>query len=167
MTTPPFNVLFLCSGNSARSIIAETVANSLAHGRLHAFSAGSHPAGSVPPMALAGLADAGLPIGGLHSKSWDAFGEPTAPPMNLVITVCDRAAAEPCPVWPGHPLTARWNVADPALVTGGPDAVRRAFTQTMQVLQQRISLLLALRAEAIERLTHIDASQRDALGIVS
>jgi len=121
-----------------------------------------------PPVGAFGLSPIRQKaIAGLYSNSGDAFSEPTPPPMNLVITVCDRAAAEPCPVWPGHPLTARWNVADPALVTGGPDAVRRAFTQTMQVLQQRISLLLALRAEAIERLTHIDASQRDALGIVS
>lgn len=163
----PFNVLFICSGNSARSIIAEALANSLGHGRLRAFSAGSQPMGVVHPMALAALEDAGLPTAGLRSKSWDEFSGPDAPHMDLVITVCDRAAQESCPTWPGHPLTARWSVEDPAAAPGNAQEQRRAFGHAMHVLQQRISLLLALRTEALERLSHIDSSERDALGITS
>lgn len=162
-----FNVLFICSGNSARSIIAEALANSLGHGRLRAFSAGSQPMGAIHPMALSVLEGAGLSTAGLRSKSWDEFSGPDAPHMDLVITVCNRAAQETCPTWPGHPVTARWNVEDPVQAPGGPEEVRRAFSHAMHVLQQRISLLLALRAEALERLSHIDASERDALGITS
>lgn len=165
--TPTFNVLFICSGNSARSILAEALANSLSHGRLQAYSAGSDPLGAVHPMALAVLESTGISTEGLRSKSWDEFSGPDAPHMDLVITVCDRAAQETCPAWPGHPLTARWNVEDPVHDAGDAEALRRAFSHAMHVLQQRISLLLALRTEALERLTHIDASQRDALGITS
>lgn len=165
--TTTFNVLFVCSGNSARSIIAEALANSLGHGRLKAYSGGSRPTGAVHPMALSVLEATVLPTEGLRSKSWDEFGRADAPQMDLVITVCDRAAQESCPTWPGHPLTARWRVEDPARAPGDPEDVRRAFNHAMHVLQQRISLLLALRTEALERLSHIDASERNALGITS
>jgi len=162
-----FNILFLCTGNSARSIMAEALANSLSHGRLHAYSAGSRPAGRVHPLALQMLEDIGLPTTGLRSKSWNEFSGPEAPVMDLVITVCDRAAQETCPVWPGRPLTARWSVEDPAAVVGEPDVQRRAFSQTLNVLQQRIALLLALRNEALQRLSQSDATTRDALGLTS
>lgn len=162
-----FNVLFVCTENSARSIIAEALANSLGHGRIRAFSAGSRPSGAVHPMALSVLEEAGIETCGLRSKSWDEFALPAAPAMDLVITVCDRAAREACPTWPGHPLTARWRVENPvAAVTGGADN-RRAFAVTMHTLQQRIALLLALRTEALERLAHVDASTRDSLGLTS
>lgn len=146
-----YNVLFLCTGNSARSQIAEALANSLGRSRLCAFSAGSHPKGEVHPMALLVMRSAGLNTDGLRSKGWDEFVGPDAPEMDLIITVCDRAAGEQCPVWPGHPLTAQWSVPDPASVTGAPEQVNKAFANALHVLQQRISLLLALRVEALDR----------------
>ena len=148
-----YNVLFVCTGNSARSIIAEAVANRLGSGRLHAFSAGSRPEGHVHPGALHALDTAGLATSGLRSKSWGEFTAADAPERNLIITVCDRAAGESCPHWPGHPITAHWSVPDPAAVHGGQEQVQRAFSLALQMLQQRISLLLSLRPEAWDRLS--------------
>lgn len=147
-----YNVLFLCTGNSARSQMAEALANSLGRTRLRAFSAGRHPKGEVHPVALQVMHAAGLSTEGLRSKGWDDFSGPDAPEMDLVITVCDRAAGEQCPVWPGHPLTAHWSVPDPASATGTAEQIQKAFTNVLHVLQQRISLLLALRMEALDRL---------------
>ncbi|WP_454832224.1 arsenate reductase ArsC [Pseudoxanthomonas wuyuanensis] len=147
-----YNVLFLCTGNSARSIMAEVLANQLSHGRFTAYSAGSTPRGQVNPMALQVLQETGFSTEGLRSKPWDEFAQPGAPEMDLVITVCDRAAGESCPVWPGHPVTAHWGVPDPAAATGSAEEIHKAFTQTLMVLQQRIHLLLALKIEALDRL---------------
>jgi arsenate reductase len=147
-----FNVLFLCTGNSARSIMAETISNQLGRGRLHAFSAGSRPTGQVHPMALSVLQDIGFPTTQLQSKSWSEFAASDAPEMDFIITLCDRAAGEPCPVWPGHPITAHWNVPDPASETGDAEQSRKAFQLALHDLQQRISLMLALRLEALDRL---------------
>lgn len=147
-----YNVLFVCTGNSARSQMAEALANSLGSGRVRAFSAGSHPAGRVHPMALQIMSDAGLDVTGLRSKSWSEFAQPGAPSMDLVITVCDRAAGESCPVWPGQPITAHWSIPDPAAVTGTSEQIHKAFSNALIVLQQRISLLLSLRMEALDRL---------------
>jgi arsenate reductase len=148
----PYNLLFLCTGNSARSIMAEAMANHLGKGRFHAYSAGSHPRGRVHPVALQILQDAGLPTASLRSKPWDEFAGPDAPPMDLIITVCDKAAGEACPVWPGHPVTAHWGVEDPAAVAGSPEQVRHAFAHALHLLQHRITLLLALKPEALDRL---------------
>ena len=144
-----YNLLFLCTGNSARSIMAEVLANQLGKDRSQAYSAGSHPRGTVHPLALQVLNEAGLPTDSLRSKPWDEFAAPGAPEMDLVITVCDRAAGEVCPVWPGHPVTAHWGIEDPAAIEGAPEHVRRAFTNTLHLLQHRISLLLALKLEAL------------------
>lgn len=148
----PYNLLFLCTGNSARSIMAEAMANHLGKGRFHAYSAGSHPRGRVDPVALQILQDAGLPTATLRSKPWDEFAAADAPPMDLIITVCDKAAGEACPVWPGHPVTAHWGVEDPATVAGSPEQVRHAFAHALHLLQHRITLLLALKPEALDRL---------------
>lgn len=147
-----YNVLFVCTGNSARSLMGETLANQLGRNRLRAYSAGSDPAGEVHPMAIQVLTDAGLPTDGLRSKSWNEFASPGAAEMDLIITVCDRAAGEVCPAWPGHPVTAHWSVPDPVNATGTMDEVHKAFSNVLFVLQQRISLLLALRMEALDRL---------------
>lgn len=147
-----YNILFVCTGNSARSQMAEALANSLGSDRVRAFSAGSHPAGRVHPMALQIMSDAGLDVAGLRSKSWSEFAQPGAPSMDLVVTVCDRAAGESCPVWPGQPITAYWSIPDPAGVTGTPEQIHKAFSNALLVLQQRISLLLSLRMEALDRL---------------
>ena len=148
----PYNLLFLCTGNSARSIMAEAMANHLGKGRFHAYSAGSHPRGRVHPIALQILQDAGLPTATLRSKPWDEFAAADAPAMDLIITVCDKAAGEACPVWPGHPVTAHWGVEDPAAIAGSPEQVRHAFAHALHLLQHRITLLLALKPEALDRL---------------
>lgn len=148
----PCNLLFLCTGNSARSIMAEAMANQLGKGRFHAYSAGSHPRGEVHPVALQILQEAGLPTASLRSKPWDEFATADAPPMDLIITVCDKAAGEACPVWPGHPVTAHWGVEDPAAVAGSPEQVHHAFAHALHLLQHRITLLLALKPEALDRL---------------
>lgn len=148
----PYNILFVCTGNSARSIMAEVITNQLANSTLRAFSAGSQPRGEVHPMTLQLLGDLGFDTNPLRSKSWDEFAGPDAPAMDLIITVCDRAQAEPCPVWPGHPLTAAWSIPDPAVAGGSDEEVRHAFSNALRMLQQRISLLLALRPHALDRL---------------
>src|SRR5690349_3048330 len=139
-----YNVLFLCTGNSARSIMAEAILNHLGRGRFKAFSAGSHPNGAVNPLSLETLENAGLPTSGFRSKSWDEFAAPGAAPIDFVITVCDNAANEACPVWPGKPATAHWGVSDPAVVEGSIDAKRAAFRGAAAVLRRRIELLINL-----------------------
>jgi len=146
-----FNVLFICTGNSARSIIAEGLTNSLGKGRFRAHSAGSHPKGAVHPLALQALANARVPTDGLRSKSWDEFARPDAPPMDFVFTVCDQAAGETCPFWPGQPMTAHWGLRDPAAVEGSDEVKARAFLETVVVLRRRIELMLALPLHALER----------------
>jgi arsenate reductase (thioredoxin) len=146
------NVLFLCTGNSARSILAEAILNSLpqAKGRFRAYSAGSQPRPAVNPLALAVLREHHLDPEGVRAKSWDEFAQPGAPAMDFVFTVCDQAAAETCPLWPGHPTTAHWGVPDPAAVTGTEEEQRRAFRDAFLVLKRRIELFVAL---PIEKLT--------------
>ncbi|MGA2370024.1 MAG: arsenate reductase ArsC [Candidatus Korobacteraceae bacterium] len=147
-----YNVLFLCTGNSARSIMAEAILNFKGHPTFTAYSAGSHPTGSVRPEALRQLELANLPIAGLRSKSWDEFAKPGAPEMNFVFTVCDNAAKEPCPLWPGQPMTAHWDIPDPAAVTGTPDEIERAYREGFMMLECRIGLLLSLPIASLGRL---------------
>lgn len=139
-----YNVLFLCTGNSARSIMAEAILKNLGKGRFHAFSAGSHPAGQVNPLAIELLQRASLPIGGLRSKNWEEFSAPDAPALDFVFTVCDKAAGEVCPVWPGQPMTAHWGIEDPAAVEGSEDHKRQAFAKAFAQLNRRISIFLSL-----------------------
>jgi arsenate reductase len=150
MSTPHYNVLFLCTGNSARSIMAEAILNHKGAGRFTAYSAGSHPSGAVRPEALNQLQLAGLSIDGLRSKSWDEFAAPGAPSINFIFTVCDNAANEVCPIWPGHPMTAHWGIPDPAAVKGSPEAIDRAFRDAFSVLDRRISLFLSLPLSTLE-----------------
>jgi len=144
MAEPVFNVLFLCTGNSARSILAESLLNNLGKGRFHAFSAGSHPAGQVNPFALELLEKNDFPTGDLRSKPWDEFARPDAPQLDFVITVCDKAAGEICPVWPGQPMTAHWGIPDPAAVDGSDDQKRHAFVDAMNQMQRRICMFVSL-----------------------
>ena len=139
----PFNVLFLCTGNSARSILAEAYLNHAGKGRFRAYSAGSRPAGKVNPLALELLASKGIDTTGARSKSWDEFAAPGAPRMDMIVTVCDNAAGEACPVWPGKPVTAHWSVDDPAAVTGSDERKREAFQRALDELSARIDRLLA------------------------
>ena len=139
-----YNVLFLCTGNSARSITAEAILNHAGKGRYRAFSAGSHPAGYVNPLAIVQLQRARLPVEGLRSKSWDEFATPQAPHLDFVFTVCDKAAGELCPVWPGQPMTAHWGIEDPAAIDGNEEDKRRAFSLAFQLLNRRISIFLSL-----------------------
>jgi arsenate reductase len=152
LTNPAYHVLFICTGNSARSILAEALLNALSHGRFIAHSAGSHPTGSVNPCALATLRSLRIPTDGLRSKGWDEFARPDAPPLDFVFTVCDNAAGEVCPVWPGQPTTAHWGVPDPAAVEGGDDEKSRAFLATAVTLKRRIELMLALPIAALDSL---------------
>jgi arsenate reductase len=145
------NVLFLCTGNSARSILAEALLNALGAPRFRASSAGSHPGGRVNPFAIELLEKKGLPTAGLRSKSWDEFAAPGAPRMDFLFTVCDSAAGEVCPIWPGHPVTAHWGVDDPAAVTGSDDDKRRAFLAAYTVLRKRIQLFVNLQFERHEQ----------------
>jgi arsenate reductase len=146
-------VLFLCTGNSARSILAEVYLNTAGRGRFAGYSAGSHPAGKVNPFALELLQKKRLATTGLRSKSWDEFAKPGAPSLDFVFTVCDNAAGEVCPVWPGQPVTAHWGVADPAAATGSDQDKRRAFLRAFTELSTRINLLLALPLQKLDRLT--------------
>jgi len=146
------NVLFLCTGNSARSILAEAYLNSAGQGRFSAHSAGSHPAGRVNPYAIELLEKNRLPTAGLRSKNWDEFARAGAPKLDLVFTVCDNAAGETCPVWPGQPITAHWGVADPATVQGTDAEKRKAFLRAFTELSARINLLLALPVDKLDRL---------------
>jgi protein-tyrosine-phosphatase len=148
----PHNVLFLCTGNSARSILAEAYLNSAGRGRFQAYSAGSHPAGKVNPFALDLLKKNRLPTEGLGSKNWDEFARPGAPKMSFVFTVCDNAAGEVCPVWPGQPVTAHWGVEDPAAAQGSDEDKRRAFLKAFTQLGTRINLMLALPIDKLDRL---------------
>jgi arsenate reductase len=151
---PSFNVLFLCSGNSARSILAEATMNSLpaSAGRFRAFSAGSHPKPDVHPLALDVLRQHRIPTDGLRSKSWNEFAVAAAPVMDFVFTVCDQAAAEPCPHWPGQPMTAHWGVSDPAAVEGSDDDRRKAFREAFLHLRRRIELFASLPFDKLSRL---------------
>lgn len=145
------NVLFLCTGNSARSVLAEGFLNSAGAGRFQAFSAGSHPTGKVNPFALELLAKHGISTAGLRSKNWDEFARPGAPEMHFIFTVCDSAAGETCPIWPGHPVTAHWGVADPAALQGSDEEKRRAFLDAFRLLSNRIRLFINLPFERLER----------------
>lgn len=144
MSETVFNVLFLCTGNSARSILAESLLNQMDRGRFRAFSAGSRPAGQINPFALELLTKNHFPVEALRSKSWDEFAQAEAPRLDFVITVCDNAAGEVCPVWPGQPMTAHWGIPDPAAVQGNDDDKRRALLQAMEQLQRRISMFVSL-----------------------
>ena len=148
-----YHVLFLCTGNSARSIMAEALLNYWGKGRFAAYSAGSHPTGEVNPHALAMLAQNQLPIEGLRSKSWDEFAGADAPALDFVFTVCDRAAQEMCPLWPGQPLTAHWGIVDPAASQGAPAGQERAFMRAFRELDARIKIFTSLRLEDLDQLT--------------
>ena len=147
-----YNVLFLCTGNSARSILAEGILNFKGKPRFTAYSAGSHPSGSVRPEALKKLEAAHIPTEGLRSKSWDEFAQPDAPTLDFVFTVCDNAANEVCPIWPGQPMTAHWGVPDPAAVTGTQQEVDRAYREAFSILERRIGLFLSLPLATIDKL---------------
>lgn len=162
MSTTTYNVLFICKGNSARSILAEGLMNQLGKGQFKAYSAGSHPNGSVNPLALSTLKALHIPTDGLRSKSWDEFAQKDAPALDFVFTVCDNAAGEVCPVWPGQPMTAHWGVADPGHVPGGDEAKTRAFMDTAIVLKRRIELMLALPIATLARLSL--QKELDAIG---
>jgi len=148
-----YNVLFLCTGNSARSIMAEAILNQKGKANFTAFSAGSHPAGRVHPGALKQLEAAHLPTAGFRSKSWDEFAKPDAPPLDFVFTVCDNAAKEVCPVWPGQPMTAHWGIPDPAAVRGTAEQIERAFRDAFFLLDRRISLFLSLPLSTLDQLS--------------
>lgn len=148
-----YNALFLCTGNSARSIMAEVMLNTMGNGRFRAYSAGSHPKGAVHPLALELLARNRLPIEGLRSKDWTEFARPGAPQLDFVFTVCDNAAGEVCPVWPGQPMTAHWGVPDPAAAEGSEDEQRKAFFMAYQQLSKRLSLFINLPMDRLDKMT--------------
>src|SRR5688572_6400378 len=153
MTDRPFNVLFLCTGNSARSILAEQLVNHWGRGTFRGFSAGSHPKGQVHPIAIGLLQQMKLPTDGLRSKSWDEFATPGAPVMDFVFTVCDNAAGETCPFWPGQPMTAHWGIEDPAAVEGPEFKQRAAFEDAMRFMRNRITAFINLPMTSIDRMT--------------
>ena len=146
------NVLFVCTGNSARSIIAEGLMNHFGGKRFRAYSAGSHPKGEVHPMAIEALKHYKLPSDGFRSKSWEEFAQPDAPQLDFVFTVCDNAAGEMCPVWPGRPMTAHWGLPDPAAVEGSDEVKRKAFNDTVVQMKRRIELMLALPMASLDRM---------------
>lgn len=147
-----YNVLFLCTGNSARSVMAEALVNHLAPDKFRAYSAGSHPKGTVHPYALEVLRNFQVPTEGLHSKSWEAFTRPGAPLIDFIFTLCDDAAREPCPLWPGHPVTAHWGLPDPAAVEGTDETKRLAFVETLRMLRRRLDPFTQLPCGALDRL---------------
>lgn len=159
------NVLILCTGNSARSILAEALLNAMAQGRMQAYSAGSNPTGKVNPLALEVLAMEGIPTDGLSSKSWDAFSESDAPAMDLIITVCDNAAGEACPIWPGAPLRAHWGLPDPAAVQGDDEIRLKAFLDTAQALRKRFARLLGLPEDVLADRGALQ-QQLDSIGLM-
>jgi protein-tyrosine-phosphatase len=149
----PYNVLFLCTGNSARSILGEAILNRMGKDRFRAFSAGSAPKGEVNPNTLALLTRLGFPTEGLRSKSWDEFARSGAPPLDFVFTVCDSAASEVCPVWPGQPMTAHWGIPDPAAVEGDEKTITAAFREAFLLLQRRIELFANLPVKSLDRMS--------------
>jgi len=149
----PFNVLFLCTGNSARSIMAEAILNKTGNGKFRAFSAGSNPKGAVNPEVIRLLNSLGYPTASLRSKPWDEFSGPDAPPLDFVFTVCDNAAAEVCPIWPGQPTTAHWGVSDPAVAEGSEPQIALAFANAYRVLNNRIRLFASLPIASLSRLS--------------
>ena len=148
-----YTVLFICTGNSARSILAEGMMNHLGRGRFVGLSAGSHPKGEIHPMALTTLKKLRMPVDGYRSKNWDEFAVPDAQPLDFVITVCDNAAGEVCPVWPGQPMTAHWGVPDPAAVDGTQEQIERAFMDSAHLLKRRIELMLSLPLASLDKLS--------------
>jgi arsenate reductase (thioredoxin) len=148
-----YNVLFLCTGNSARSILAEAILNNRGNGRFKGFSAGSHPKGAVHPMALAMLERQGFPTEGLRSKAWDEFAQPAAPTLDFIFTVCDNAAGEVCPIWPGRPMTAHWGQPDPAAVEGTELDQTNAFRDAFRMLERRIEMLTSLPMASLDQLS--------------
>lgn len=162
MSDPTYNVLFLCTGNSARSIIGECLINRLGRGRFHGFSAGSHPKGEVHPLAIEVLRRNNFMTDGLRSKDWDEFAVPGAPRMDFVFTVCDNAAMEVCPVWPGQPMTAHWGIADPAAVEGDEVTRMMAFRQALRELEHRVDIFVNLPLASLDRLKLQD--RLDAIG---
>jgi len=153
MTDRPFNVLFLCTGNSARSVLAEAILNHCGGGHFKGYSAGSHPVGRVNPFAIDLLRQANIVTERLRSKSWDEFAAPGAPPLDFVFTVCDNAAGEVCPIWPGQPMTAHWGLPDPAAVSGTDEDKARAFRDTYVMLDRRIGLFTSLPIASLDRLS--------------
>jgi protein-tyrosine-phosphatase len=149
----PYNVLFLCTGNSARSVIAEAILNKLGAGRFHAYSAGSQPKGQVNPHTIALLEGLGYDTSAFRSKSWSEFARPGAPALDFVFTVCDNAAGEACPVWPGHPMTAHWGVPDPAEAAGNAAEIALAFKDAYRMLHQRIAIFAALPIKSLDKLS--------------
>ena len=147
-----YNVLFLCTGNSARSVLAEALLNHMSDGRFRGFSAGSMPKGEVHPTTLAVLRDAGIAVDGLRSKSWDEFAGPDAPMMDFVFTVCDNAAGETCPIWPGQPMTAHWGIEDPAAAEGPEFKRRQAFEDALRFMRNRIAAFINLPISSIDRM---------------
>ena len=152
MSEKTYNVLFVCTGNSARSILAEVLLNQMGKGKFKAYSAGSHPNGTVNPFALSTLRNLRLPTDGLRSKNWSEFATPVAPKLDFVFTVCDNAAGEVCPVWPGQPMTAHWGVPDPAAVEGTDVIKAKAFGDTLVILKRRIELMLSLPLHRLDKM---------------
>lgn len=148
-----YNILFLCTGNSARSIMAEAILNKRGTPNFTAFSAGSHPKGEIHPTALRQIENAKLPTIGLRSKNWEEFAKPDAPHLDFVITVCDNAAKEVCPIWPGQPMTAHWGIPDPAAVEGSQEQIDRAFLEVFTILDRRINLFLSLPLSSLDKLS--------------
>ena len=148
----PYNILVLCTGDSARSIMGEALFNTMGGGRFQAYSAGSHPSGKVNPFAIEQVRALGYSVEGLRSKSWDEFAQPGAPEMDFVVTVCDKAAGEMCPLWPGQPVTAHWGFPDPVAVEGTDEEKRAAFAQTLRQIQRRVQLFLSLPLETLDRM---------------
>jgi arsenate reductase len=156
-----YNVLFVCTGNSARSVMAEALLTSMGKGRFRGFSAGSHPTGAINPFAIEQVAHTGYPLDQLRSKRWDEFAVPDAPHMDFIFTVCDRAAGELCPVWPGHPMSAHWGFEDPAAVTGSDEAKRAAFNRIFRQIMTRMNIFVSLPLHMLEK----NAAQREISAI--